>query len=233
MAAGKELQVGTVRQPLKLTPFFRFSNNVQKVYHFAFDADAPVYMGSYFIQQLFDADMTKLAVSWYDQMDASWRVGWVDREGNLTDVSEIVHPHTSDFSSRVPNDVYALFSPEGYFFFTDMNGSCYQYFDTETMSIVKSEPIIIDHGTYMDNPAPNVIFMPDGSLRKVWHTERGGAATNVDFGEYWLVLPGGPNSDGAFQTWDYVEDGIILCVGRVNNLVDGKWFNGYGAARRG
>lgn len=212
----------------ELTPFFWFSNKVGKTYSTAFDADASNYLGSYFTKQLFDENMTKLAVSWYDETDASYRVGWVDREGNLTDVSKIVHPHTSDFSSRVPNDAYPLFSPDGYFFFADRNESCYHYFDTETMSVVKSEPFIIDHGTYSDNPAPNVVFMPDGSLQKVWHTEQGGAASNVDFGEYWLVLPAGPRSSGAFQTWDYVGDGVILCVGRVNNLVDGRWFDGYG-----
>lgn len=203
---------------------FSFYNDKQ--YSFAFDTSKQYYLGSYFMQQLFDGDMTKLAVSWYDQSNSSSHVGWVDQEGNLTDVTALIHPNTSDFSSKVPQDRYALFSPDGYFFFTDMNEECYCYLDSKTMSIIKREPVIIEHGKYSDTTVYNAVFMPNGSLSSVWHTNYSDAI-DVSFGDYSIAMPG-PGSSAKFKACDYINDGVILCTGSIITYDELGYLQGYG-----
>lgn len=196
---------------------FSFTNPMQDgnrgPFSFAFNIERQNYLPSYFPAQLFDSGMTKLAVRWYEAGDSSNHVGWVDREGNLTDVTQLVHPHTADFSSRVPHDSNALFAPDGSFFFVDNNDECYCYFDTETMSIIKTEPLIVYHGAYFDTTYDQVTFKPDGSICGLWHTEDRsyGGADAIQFGDCLIALPM-KRSFPTWTTWDYIEGDVILCI---------------------
>ena len=189
---------------------FSFYND--RNYSFAFETTKQKYMSCYFTQQLFDEAMTKLAVSWYSRLDSSYHVGWVDRDGNLTDVTEILHPHTTDFSSKIPHDRYALFSPDGYFVFTDLDKECYCFVDIDTMTVVNEVPYMIDDSSYytkeFGNTAYQVIFMPNGELQAMWH-----AKSSVDhfrdFGECYIEMP----DSAELKTWDYLYDNKILCIG--------------------
>ncbi|NBI09507.1 hypothetical protein D1641_05655 [Colidextribacter sp. OB.20] len=198
----------------ELKTVFTFYNDKQ--YQFPFGTDG--YLGCYFAQQLFDEKMTKLAVSWYNQTDSSQHVGWVDGDGNLTDVTEILHPHTTDFSSKIPHDNYALFSPDGYFVFTDLDKECYCFVDIDTMSVVDEVPYMIDDSSYYSekfgNTAYRVVFMPNGSLKALWHTEdlNYAGANIIDFGDCCIELPDG-GSSSHLTTWDCFGDEIILCTG--------------------
>ena len=114
---------------------FKNTNN----FSFSFDL-TPDYLPVYLRKQLFNSDMTKLAVNWTNSQDGSKHVGWVDKNGELTDVTNKIHPSSNDFSSKVPNDTNALFSPSGEFFYCDINSEKYCYVNTDTISIVKEEP---------------------------------------------------------------------------------------------
>lgn len=194
----------------ELENIFSFSNDNN--YSFAFDTEKQNYMSCYFTKQLFDESMTKLAVSWRDLTDSSQHVGWVDRDGNLTDVTATIHPYTTDFSSKIPHDNYALFSPDGYFVFTDLDKECYCFIDVDSMSVIKEVPYIIDDSSYYSkefgNKAYQITFMPNGELGAMWH-----ATSSVDnfrdFGGCYIDMP---NSD-ELETWDYLYDNKILCIG--------------------
>lgn len=193
-----------------LETVFYFNNNRQ--FSFAFDVTQQYYMSCYFTQQLFNEDLTKLAVSWYDQSDFSQHVGWVDRDGNLTDVTAKIHPNTTDFSSKLPHDGYALFSPDGYFVFTDQNNECYCFVDVDSMSVIKEVPYMVDDSSYygekFGNIAYRVIFMPNGELRAMWHAKTGIISIR-DFGECLIDLP----ASSELKTWDYLYENRILCIG--------------------
>ena len=195
----------------ELENVFSFSNNNN--YAFAFDTAKQNYMSCYFTQQLFDEGMTRLAVSWWDSTDSSQHVGWVDRDGNLTDVTATIHPHTTDFSSKVPHDNYALFSPDGYFVFTDLDKECYCFIDVNSMSVLEEVPYIVDDSSHYSkefgNKAYQIIFMPNGELGAMWHAKS--SVENIrDFGECYIDLP----SSSDLKTWDYLYDNRILCVGQ-------------------
>lgn len=94
---------------------------------------------------VFDSKIERVAVNWNNDKDGSQHVGWMDKSGNVTDVTNIVHPATSDFSSVLPKDSYSLFTTDDKLVFYDGNEDLYCYFDPETNSIVdkydiKSDP---------------------------------------------------------------------------------------------
>lgn len=197
----------------ELENVFTFSNNNN--YSFAFDTERQNYMSCYFTQQLFDEDMTKLAVSWLNSTDSSQHVGWIDRDGNLTDVTEILHPHTTDFSSKIPHNKYALFSPDGYFVFSDLESENYCFLDTDSMTIVKEVPFVIDDSTYYSekygNLAYQIVFMPNGNLKALWHTKDLYAGAHIiNFGEYYIDMP----DSSVLKTLDYLYDNRVLCIGK-------------------
>ena len=91
--------------------------------------------GNYFHRQLFDSKAERLAVTWTDKSDKSSHVGWLDKNGFLTDVTEIVHPASSGFSSVTPKDSNALFTSDDRLVFYDQNQDVWCYFDEDTQSI--------------------------------------------------------------------------------------------------
>ena len=111
---------------------------------------------NYVGRQLFDTNIERIAVNWKVPEDESMHVGWIDKDGNLTDITQIIHPASEGFSSLVPKDENALFSPEGLFFYYDGNDEKYHYIDVTTCRQVKEEPKVED--------AYRAMFLPDGSV---------------------------------------------------------------------
>lgn len=206
----------------ELTTVFSFSNDSNH-YTFAFDTTGLNYLDCFFTQELFDKNLTKLAISWIDSKDSSHHVGWIDAEGNLTDITEILHPHSTDFSSAKPNDNYALFSPEGYFVFSDMNSEHYCFVDTNTLEIVDEVDFMIDDTTAYSadfgNIANQIVFMPNGDLKALWHTKDLGYAGSqiIDFGnECWINMPLQSGASN-LTSWDCSSNTTILCTGHDDN----------------
>lgn len=130
---------------------FRY-NHPKGKYCFSFSEDIEVYASADYqkpylntksvysgwaLEQLFDKDLTKMAIYWMET-DGSGHVGWIDNEGEITDVTEIICPITSDFAAR-PQHAMPLFSPEGQFVFIDKNKECRVYYDMDTQTIVKED----------------------------------------------------------------------------------------------
>ncbi|MBQ1304525.1 MAG: hypothetical protein IIY51_06485 [Erysipelotrichaceae bacterium] len=88
-------------------------------------------------EQLFDSTYQRLACSWVNKSDNSNHVGWIDAFGDLTDVTEIVHPAGSGFSSVAPKDEKAMFTSDDKLVFYDRNEDVWCYFDEKTQSIVE------------------------------------------------------------------------------------------------
>lgn len=192
----------------ELESVFSFSNNNN--YSIAFNSNKIDTMFCYQIQQVFDDELTKLAVSWVDQSDFSQHVGWIDCDGNLTDVTGILHPHTTDFSSKIPHDRYALFSPDGYFVFTDIDNKCYCYVDIDTMSLVKSEPVKTNS---YDTPCYHIVFKPDGTI--LASSDDTVTIEGIQsFGDCYIGIRGSSGNAANIKAWDYLYDNKILGIGR-------------------
>ena len=104
-----------------------------------------------FRKQLFDSKLERIAVSWYEA-DSSHHVGWIDREGNVVDVSSLAHPASSEFSSVLPDDYLAFFTADDLLVFYDQNENCFQYYDDTTGSIVDSYTPRVDSFGLMSPP---------------------------------------------------------------------------------
>ncbi len=180
-----EVNIETGRRNL----IFSFKNERHYTTTFFLNTKA---FSAYYRRQLFSNDITKMAVNFYNQKDGSYRVGWVDANGILTDVSEIIHPTSDSFSSMSANDTNALFSPAGEFFFCDMNAEKYCYLDPETMKIIKEEPMESNR---------RVLFMPNDSIRSDSFDQGSGAFYKTTIGDseftfkYFVLEP-----------WDYIDE---------------------------
>ena len=78
-----EVNIETGRRNL----IFSFKNERHYTTTFFLNTKA---FSAYYRRQLFSNDITKMAVNFYNQKDGSYRVGWVDANGILTDVSEML-----------------------------------------------------------------------------------------------------------------------------------------------
>lgn len=203
---------------------FSFTNNNRK-YQAAIPFDTDI-LSSYQLQQLFSSDMSKMAVSWNEAEDSSKRVGWIDNEGRVMDVSNLIHPTTTGFSSLVPNDVSAIFSPEGYFFFVDMNKHSYCYVDVETLEIVKEEPIIVE-GIF-DTEKSNIFFLPNGEKEDVIYPHYS-TGVGINFGEYEIVLWGRDGRRSGIESYDFIDEGVAVGIGydSDNRYYVGKYGRGF------
>lgn len=109
----------------------------------------------YAISQLFDKDFTKLAVSWKDIGTNSSHVGWIDRNGDVVDITNAIYGDPNGFS-KVPQNGNALFAPDGTFFFVDKEKKTYNFVNTETKHIIKIEEPI--KGNYGYEELCNIFF---------------------------------------------------------------------------
>lgn len=168
-----------------------------------------VYIPCYTNRQLFSDDLTKLAVNWHEENDDSYHVGWVDKNGKLIDITSHIHPLGSGFSSKIPKDNNALFSPDGYFFYCDNNDNQYHYIDINTLAQIKETPRITNS---YGNMELSVLFMPDGSLTSNFSGKKG-VNDNI-----YCVINGEKiefDSDlNSFRTYDLV-DNMVAGVGII------------------
>lgn len=122
----------------------------------------------------FSADLSKLAAT-VTLEDGSIHVGWIDENGNFTDVTQKVTVDAGDFGALTKHS-NPCFGPDNYFYFRDLTNSSTSGFSTHGAQI-KRVPLnnlttsavetMVD-----DDPWPGTIIypLPDGS---------------VDTGGYW------------------------------------------------
>lgn len=110
-----------------------FSYDFSNKYYLAID---PTDDGNFFHKQLFDSTVSRIAVGWHESSDNSRHVGWMDKYGTVTDVTNIVHPASSGFSGTTPADESPLFTSDDKLVFYDRNQELYCYYDPDTQSIV-------------------------------------------------------------------------------------------------
>jgi len=79
----------------------------------------------------FDSKYERIAVEWYIEFQKEHHVGWVDREGHLTDITELIQPQSDDFSSLSPIHTSPSFDAKDRFVFYDMKENSLFYFDEE------------------------------------------------------------------------------------------------------
>ena len=119
----------------KETVIFTF-NNPSNEYRLAINLDKQSThreRRAYVREQLFDSKIERIAVS------KNGHVGWVDKNGVFTDVTDIVHPvESTGFASRAPQDSLALFTSDDKFFFYDGLESQYCYYDPQSKSITST-----------------------------------------------------------------------------------------------
>ena len=175
--------------------------NGEKKEVFSFDNSSMLYsttvdlqvsaLHTYQLKAIFSPDMSKLAVSWKDRTDGANKVGWIDKNGNLTNITDKIHPATSDFSSIVPDDSSPIFTPEGQFMFSDHNAEKYIFVDVNTFEVVREGKI-------------NAVITPGlGEYRY------------VDFGDIIISIHGvditGIRTLGAYG-FDFIDTGVIAGI---------------------
>lgn len=121
----------------KRTEIFKFDS--QNKYRLATDPCKS--WGNYYHKQLFDSKLERIAVSWYEGSDGSSHVGWLNKNGDLTDVTNIVHPATTGFSGVSPRDTWAFFTSDDMLIFYDNNSELYCYYDDVSNAIVETYDI--------------------------------------------------------------------------------------------
>ena len=179
----------------------------------------------YQLKQLFSKDMSRMAVQWYNSSDSSRRVGWIDKEGYLTDISEIIHPTTTDFSSVVPDDSSPIFTPDGLFMFSNHNNEKYVFVDVDTQKVVREEDIMHDEDGYFNNPIWDVLFLPNGKMVEVINVSAD--YSRIDFGEYKVDFHNNGNVTSGVGGYDLIGNAVVVGVGRVNGETSiGKYGEG-------
>ena len=83
-----------------------------------------------YARQHFNKDLSKYAVTWYDTVTDSNHVGWIDKYGNLTDVSEQYHVDSGNFYAPKVDDIGAIFTPEDYLLFKDNSAGDWIWYNT-------------------------------------------------------------------------------------------------------
>lgn len=155
----------------------------------------------------FSEDMTKFAISWTDNKDSSQRVGWVNKDGELTDVTKVISPTSTEFSSRIPKDHYPQFTPDGSFMFVDGNTKEYVYVDINTLEVINREKI--------EDNLWSVMILPNGKKTKRVFGDSGVYA-DVDFGDYHVQLDSnkyGPPSFDSIVGCDFTDAGVVIGIG--------------------
>lgn len=158
----------------------------------------PLEDGNFFHEQLFDSKLERMAVNWTDYSDRSEHVGWVDRDGNLTDITNKIHPTTSGFSSVTPNDSHALFTSDDLLVFYDNNQDLWCYYDDAVEEIVdtyrwdkESDPrftsLMYFLGLNADNHPTSLRMLIDGDY---YYIDNGNFGTE-GFSRDYVVYPDG------------------------------------------
>jgi hypothetical protein len=168
-------------------------------------------------EQLFDPELERLAVNWSESSDRSKHVGWLDRNGEVTDVTAALAGDSSGFSAKAPQHTNALFDADGLFFFEnrgDDGKTTYSLLDPNDMSLVADQEEFDPPGcafSYATDPINgSAVFDLDGRLTR--------NETSTGSGTYtcWVL----PNGDRVASIQrralaDLIDDGVGLYVDRA------------------
>ncbi len=179
-----------------------------------------IFVSAAYTKQHFTDDLSKYAVSWNDQSDGSKRVGWIGRDGNLTDVSKLVHGNDTSFSAKTINDTGAIFTPEGYLLFKDNNTGEWIWFNTKKNEELKRRSDWIE-GEY-------AYYNPDG----YWSDWKDGwgfiDASSLGFylnGSPYVIIHNVYNSSNV-ETIDFYEAKYILGIQNGRLVMFGEGVSG-------
>ena len=198
---------------------FLFKNN--NVYSAAakYDAFNTGILSCYQSKSFFSKDMTKFAVSWLDSTDSSNRVGWINKDGKLTDVTKAISPTSSDFTATTPKDYYPQFMQDGSFMYVDFNTKEYVYVDAETLGVIRREAIEERRTWEGEDKLLDVIILPNGKKVKRVFGDYGRYAS-IDFGDYTVQFDSNKFADANYIPWsggiagyDLTNEGVIFGIG--------------------
>lgn len=229
---GPLLYKGSIEDSLTVYQYAIETGEKQEVFSFDNDNNYSTTVGldinaipSYQLKQIFDKEMSKMAVQWYDSSDSSWRVGWTNKEGNLTDITGILHPATSDFTSVVPYDTSPIFTSDGLFMFSDHNNEKYVFVNTDTKEVIREEDVILDA---YNNPIWDVLLLPNGKMVKIISLRGDQNYTSCDFGEFKVIINNNNNFSGGVAGFDLIDNAVVVGIGKVDreNSI-GKYGEGF------
>lgn len=187
---------------------FSFENHDFYTTTVRYNAFSTGVFSSFQSKSYFSEDMTKFAVSWTDNKDSSLRVGWIDKDGRLTDVTKVISPPSTEFSSIIPKDGFPQFTPDGNFMFVDYNSEEYVYVDVNTLEVVRKEKI-------EDGFRNGVMILPNGKKAERVFGEPG-CYNYVDFGDYKVESSENKYGPPAVETavgCDFTDDGVVIGIG--------------------
>lgn len=119
-----------------------------------------VHLGGWYFEQCFDPGLYLMAVNLEETSDGSQHVGFIDRNGNLTDVTSMLTPTKSDFAA-LPQHGNALFDSAGNFVYVDYATKELKRLDPVTMKPVGAA---VNVANQYGNIPYAVILQPDGSV---------------------------------------------------------------------
>lgn len=142
-----------------ITSFYQLSLESGEEYiFFQVAADQNVSYGlgwrSYILPQIFDSTYSRIVVSLeIDETTKEEHVGWIDRNGVVTDVTSIIHPQSDDFSSITPTHIAPHFDSQDHLVYFDVKENAFFYFDEATQSEVMIQDLDegVLSGTYRWN----------------------------------------------------------------------------------
>lgn len=150
----------------------------------------------------FSADLSKMAAT-ITLEDGSVHVGWIDENGNFTDVSKKTTADVGDFGG-ITRHSNPCFGPDNYFYFRDLTNASTRGFSTDGAQIkrvpLNNLTISAVETIVEDDPWPGAIIypLPDGS---------------IDTGAYWdyydstMTYPA--RRDGDYMTdWISPNEGV-------------------------
>lgn len=117
----------------------------------------------------FSADLSKMTAT-LTLEDGSVHVGWIDENGQFTDVSQMVTPDAGDFGAITKHD-NPCFGPDNYFYFKDLTNADTKWGGVPQSAQIKRVPL--DNLTISavetiveDDQSPTyaIYFLPDGSV---------------------------------------------------------------------
>ena len=202
----------------KMIPIFSFTNSGN--YTFSIPVEQTIHLSGWVLEQLFSPDLSKVAVNWTDYSDHSRHVGWVNKDGSVTDVTKAVSGPTTDFSP-VPQNAHALFTPDDKLLYFDFLENSYCYVDCDTLSLIRIEsPPVISNGV---NPISDSILMPTGQLSDRPYARSSRINAGVSSVNTYITVGGYKIASyhGASMC-DSINEETVLCLGnRLGNYYIG------------
>jgi hypothetical protein len=155
-----------------------------------------LHLAGWYMQQLFDPALKRMALNWAVAADGSHHVGWIDSDGVLTDVSQQLSDSGSDFAA-LPQDGNALFDNEGDFVYVDEAKGLLHRLDPDSLQAVGKSQDVTDQA----NPWDPLMLQPDGSLD--------GTSPDRLFDPHYVVDVRMPGKDTIVSFGDYAVEDLV------------------------